>query len=556
MKHRHLLSAFAVGLGLALTLMWLLSSGTLITYADGPHHVALDCTGVPAPCHTSLQAAVDAAITGDVILVASGIYTGVQVRPRPAGYIAAPSMTTITQVVLINKTIAIRGGYTTTFTEPPDPSANPTTLNAESQGRVMVIAGNISPTIAGLRLTGGTAAGLQGESSGNDAGGGVYVISATATLSNNQIFSNTAYSGGGLYLRYSDAILDGNAVTANVGGSAGGGLKMINSNQAVLRNNFVATNTALIAGGLFVNISDATLSGNTVVSNTAATGVAGGVLVQYSNAVISANIILSNTAVADGGGGLYLLGGRPTLTGNTIFFNTGEDGGGIGLYQSDAAFLDNTIAGNHATGVGGGLSLYYSDATLDGNIIFSNTASGGGGLFVRRSSPTLTNTVVANNRTTGSGGGLSITDGSLPHFLHTTINSNTAGSAGSGLYVSVFATYTCTVSMTNTILANHWTGIYVASGNVAQLASTLWYSNTADWYGPGQIVTGTYNYWGDPRFAADGYHLLAGSAAINRGIDAGVTTDIDGDLRTGTPDLGADEWMGINLYVYLPSILK
>jgi fibronectin-binding autotransporter adhesin len=540
--------------------MWLLSSAISLTYADGPHHVALDCTGVPAPCHTSLQAAVDAAVTGDAILVATGIYTDIHVRSRPPGYVGSPAMTTITQVVMVDKALTIRGGYTLAFTEPPDPQANPTTLDAEGKGRVLVVAGYISPTIEGLRLTGGTAAGQHGESSGNDAGGGVYVISATATLSNNQIFSNTAYSGGGLYLRYSDAILDGNVIVANAGGSGGGGgLKMIYSDDAVLRNNFVATNTAPSAGGLFVNVSDATLSGNIVVSNTATTGVAGGVLVQYSNAVISANTVFSNTAAANGGGGLYLLGGNPILTGNTILSNTGEDGGGIALYQSDATFLGNTIAGNHATGVGGGLSLYYSDATLEGNVILTNTANGGGGLFIRRSSPTLTNTVVANNRTTGSGGGLSITDGSSPRLLHTTITGNTAGSAGSGMHVYLFATYTCTVSMTNTILANHWMGIYVASGNVAQLASTLWYSNTADWSGPGQIITGTLNYWGDPRFATDGYHLLSGSVAIDRGVNAGVTSDIDGDTRPqgGGYDLGADEFVWSNWhYLYLPLVLR
>jgi parallel beta-helix repeat protein len=257
--------------------------------------------------------------------------------------------------------------------------------------------------------------------------------------------------------------------------------------------------------------------------------------------MISENMIMSNTAAANGGGGLYLTGGQPLLTGNTILSNTAEDGGGIGLYQCDATLLGNTVVDNRAQGVGGGLSLYYSDSMLDGNAVLSNTASGGGGLFVRRSSPILTNTVVANNRATGSGGGLSITDGSSPRLLHTTLSSNMAGSAGSGMYVYVFATYTCTVSMTNTIVANHWTGIYVASGNVARLEGTLWYSNTADCYGPGQFVTGTLNYWGDPRFAADGYHLLTGSAAIDRGVNAGVTTDIDGEARTGIPDLGADE---------------
>lgn len=63
---------------------------------------------------------------------------------------------------------------------------------------------------------------------------------------------------------------------------------------------------------------------------------------------------------------------------------------------------------------------------------------------------------------------------------------------------------------------------------------------------------------GDPRFVdpADGdFHIGAGSAAIDAGVDAGVTTDIDGDPRPigPTSDVGADEWC---LRVYLPLVMR
>ncbi len=67
-------------------------------------------------------------------------------------------------------------------------------------------------------------------------------------------------------------------------------------------------------------------------------------------------------------------------------------------------------------------------------------------------------------------------------------------------------------------------------------------------------ITVTNEYTGTPAFAADGYHLTSASAAIDKGVDAGVTTDIDGDLRDSTPDLGADEFVYHN--IYLPVILK
>jgi hypothetical protein len=335
---------------------------------------------------------------GDTILVATGIYTGVHVRSRPPGYVASPSMTTITQVVLISKTVTVRGGYAVAFSEPPDPVANPTTLNAEGKGRVMVIAGYISPTITGLRITRGDAARQQGESASSHAGGGVYVISATATLSNNLVFSNTAYAGGGLYLLYSDATLGGNSIVSNTGGAGGGGgLKLYYSHNATLRGSLVATNTAPGAGGLFLNVSDATtLDGNTFVSNTATTGSGGGAYVLTSNTMINGNTFISNTA-DDSGGGLYVYASPATLVGNTVKANIAPSG--LELYGSDATLISNTVIANTASNAA--LVLYYSNAALYENIVISNTT--GCGLFLRRSNATLTNTVVADNRAATSG---------------------------------------------------------------------------------------------------------------------------------------------------------
>jgi len=84
------------------------------------------------------------------------------------------------QVVYISKTLTLRGGYTTTNWIEPDPAANPTTLDARGQGRVLYVTGDISPTLEGLRITGGDAPGLSGSPGGN-AGGGVYVITAAVT---------------------------------------------------------------------------------------------------------------------------------------------------------------------------------------------------------------------------------------------------------------------------------------------------------------------------------------------------------------------------------------
>jgi hypothetical protein len=122
------------------------------------------CTDPENPCRT-VQYAVDVAGAGDAIKVAAGVYTDVHTRPVPAGYISLPETSVITQVVYISKTVSLQGGYTTTnsFADPPDPEAYPTTLDARRQGRVLFASGKISPTIEGLRLTGGDATGQGGD---------------------------------------------------------------------------------------------------------------------------------------------------------------------------------------------------------------------------------------------------------------------------------------------------------------------------------------------------------------------------------------------------------
>ena len=125
------------------------------------------------------------------------------------------------------------------------------------------------------------------------------------------------------------------------------------------------------------------------------------------------------------------------------------------------------------------------------------------------------------------------------------------------LVIDVGSTYS-TVALTNTILVSHTVGIDVAAGSTATLESTLWHDNTTPWSGN---VIHSNDYTGEALFDADGYHLLAGSAAVDRGVNAGVTTDIDGEpLPQGSaPELGADEIAPTSApggNIYLPSILK
>ena len=440
MNKKSMFIPFALGLGLTVALLWLSghSEARLLVARAASYTV---CPAGPPTCDYSvIQDAVDAAGDGDVIKVATGTYDDIN------------NYNGLAQVVYIIKSVTIRGGYTTAFTEPPDHEANPTILDAGGQGRVIYIGGNISPTIEGLRITGGRSVGEWGW------GGGVRISGAAATIRNNQIFSNTAHDGGGLRLDYSAAILEGNTIYSNTVDDGG--------------------------GGLFLSFSPATLIGNNISGNTA-----------FTNALTAQ------------GGGLWIGGAAPVLNGNTISRNSAQSGGGIFLSESDV--------------------------TLTNNLIFDNQA--------------------------GFGSGISAGECAL-RLLHTTIAHNTDGD-GVGIRVS-----SGTVALTNTIIVSQTVGIVAGYNSSATLEATLWgtatWANTTDWSGDGTIITGTVNLWGDPAFVDPDngdYHIGENSAAIDAGVDAGVTNDIDFHPRPYLiPDIGADEYWppGMLRFIYLPLVVR
>ncbi len=488
---------------------------------QGGLHVAPggECGGA-TPCYATLQQALDQAAEGDTIKLAAGVYTDVHGRPAPGNY-EGPAV--ITQVAYISRTVTVRGGFTPTDWGTADPEANPTTLDAAGQGRGLVVVGQVSPTLEGLRIAGGDATGLGGGPIGMNAGGGVYVLSATVTISDCQVLSNAAHFGGGLFLNHSAGTLGDNDLTANAASYNG--------------------------GGLYLYRSSATLTGNTVTSSL----YGGGLYLDMSEAMLSHNFIAANRGYQ--GGGLCLWDSAAVLNENTIVTNTSIYGGGMSLWGSQATLKGNIVLSNSANW-GGGMYLEPITVTLDGNIIDANVAEKGAGVYLAGHSATLANNVIADNQAIVSGSGLYIL-ASSPHLLHNTIARNHGGD-GSGIYVTNFGASLSTAWLTNTILVSHTVGITVAAGSTATLEATLWggagSAGLPNWGGEGTVITGTHNYWGDVDFVdpdTGDYHLGPGSAAIDRGVPTTLISDIDGAYRPQglAPDLGADEAPGVALEI-------
>jgi hypothetical protein len=116
--------------------------------------------------------------------------------------------------------------------------------------------------------------------------------------------------------------------------------------------------------------------------------------------------------------------------------------------------------------------------------------------------------------------------------------------------------YTCSIGVTNTIIASYTIGIST-TGTIYENYN-LFFGVISPTVGTSVAGSGVNDMYGNPAFvnpANDDYHLTANSAAINRGVDVGVLTDIDGDVRPqgAGVDIGYDEFVA---RIYLPLVIR
>ncbi len=266
----------------------------------------------------------------------------------------------------------------------------------------------------------------------------------------------------------------------------------------------------------------------------------GGGLYSRDATLVVAQTVITNNVSTSFGGGIEIESGSAVITANQVLSNyTTYGGGGIDLSMDTVIWLHgNTIADNRTSvsGYGGAINMDRAILTATANLILNNQSPSAwmlSGSTDRR--VMAVNNVVANN----DGVGLLVYSYQVD-LIHNTVVSNTDHAVG--------GYYTATMTLTNNIIAyNKYESIMTGSGASAIASYNLFWGNGSD------PITGTHAVLGNPMLAADGYHLGPGSAAVNRGVATWVTTDIDGDPRSGAPDLGADEYIQ---RVYLPVVMR
>ena len=300
MRFLNLVSTLALSLTALLLLAWGVSAAPATRYVapDG------DCAGA-TPCYATLQAAIDAAAPGDEIRVAGGVYTAVTAFP----YTLGGWTQTITQVMFIDKSLTVRGGYTITDWMTAHPISYPTVIDPQGRGRGGVVSApdyhmRITVTLEGLVVVNGYADG----------------------------------SGGGLYVEGASAVISDCYIHHNYGGSLASGVYLSGYTLTLTRNR-IESNTG-DGHGVVVEMGFPTLSDNYIMSNT------NGPLLWNNRATLINNIIAANAEA-----GLTVIGGEAQAWHTTL-----ADNGAVGVWAQNSGqgpahlAMTNTILAGPAVG--------------------------------------------------------------------------------------------------------------------------------------------------------------------------------------------------------------
>jgi len=378
-------------------------------------HVTVGGGAIVVPAGGSIQAAIDTASPGDLVIVPQGSYKELVIMWKPVRLQGVGAATSIgAEKVPSEKLLKWRNDVATLVSGtnptvdllPLQETGNglfePLTLATEQGPGIIVLAkknGGNAYSLHKSRIDGITIA-------GSDQAGGI-VVNAYADnleISNNRIFGNSGIYSGGIRVGHPlfgeananpNINIHNNYVAENAAtmdtSSAGGGISLYTGSEHYqVRNNYVCGNYTQGEGG---GIGHLGLSHDGVIAN---------------------NKILFNQSFTQGmtnsGGGIFV-GGLASATGLT-------DGAG------SVTIASNLIQGNEAgAGDGGGIRL----ALVNGN----DVASGGANNPSKWHHIDISNNMIVNNVAGLAGGGVSMQDAaSVAMTNNTVVNNNSTATAG------------------------------------------------------------------------------------------------------------------------------
>ena len=364
--------------------------------------------------YPTIQAAINAAVTGDTVLVADGTYTGegnrdidflgkaitVRSESGPENCIIDCSGIRMSQGFyfhrgedsnsLLDGFTIINGFHAYGGIICCKDSSSPTINNcviADAIHSSGIYCNNSSPTINNCIITDNTAG----------FGGGIHCISSSPTINNCIITGNHAsgsYSsdGGGISCVMSSPIITNCIINENLTNGGGGGIYCYKS-DLVINNSTISENSAKFSAGIFCD-EDCNLT----ISNCTLTHNNDGGISCNGNLTIT-NCVISNHSTR-GPGGAISCSGSSVIANCTISGNKAEWGGGIYCYGSNLTITNCIISGNSVKGeyaYGGGICCAYNTLVITNSTISGNKAEWGGAICYGYSNATITNCILWGN---------------------------------------------------------------------------------------------------------------------------------------------------------------
>src|ERR1051325_4218525 len=214
---------------------------------------------VPAD-YPTIQQAINAAVNGDTVLVAPGVYTE---NINFLGKAITVTSEAGSQVTIID------GGHLGTVVtfnsgEAASSVLNGFTLrNGDSHTGARFDGGGIIVLNASPVITNNFIAGHRRPADG----GWTVVENGSPVIRNNTITNNmTSGNGGGIEVGFASPIIQGNQISNNQSGSAGGGISVGGSSAALITGNLIKGNSAEFGGGIELFASGPAVILNNVIS--------------------------------------------------------------------------------------------------------------------------------------------------------------------------------------------------------------------------------------------------------------------------------------------------